>query len=101
MGIVLWVAIGPIIILIGIVTPSTPDQKWSFFKAYPWLSGSPPLSEISSTYWIGLVFSVIGLCLLVGGIVGIILALSREFVGKRESCMHAARAEFLLFSDLH
>jgi len=84
-GSILWAVIGPAIVLIGIpaqrtseVTPRiSGDHKWSFFKAYFWLSG-PPSIEMSSTYWLGFAISIIGLSILAAGVIGIILAAVRE-----------------------
>ena len=82
-GSILWAVIGPAVVLIGIPTPrNSEDNSWPFFQAYSRLSYPPSTEEtpstISSTYWLGLAISVIGLSILVVGVIGIILAAVRE-----------------------
>jgi len=81
-GSILWAAIGPAIVLMGIPTPkNSGDHKWSFFQAYGPLSYPPStteITEISSTYWLGFAVSIIGFCILVAGSIGIILAAVME-----------------------
>jgi len=74
-GTILWVVIGPAIVLIGIPTARTSgDYEWAPFEAYSWLSGPPSIAEISSTYRLGSTISIIGLSILAAGVIGIILA---------------------------
>lgn len=72
-GAVLWLFVGPTIARAGLVPPSGED-KWSFFQAYAWLSGSPPVTE---TFWVGVWVNRIGLIVSVAGIVGVAVALVR------------------------
>ena len=71
--------VGPAIALLGISSAVPPkDNEWSFFQAYSWLSTPSSPTEVSSTYHVGLAVSMIGLCLLVGGLVGIVHAFTRS-----------------------
>jgi hypothetical protein len=86
-GTMLWVVIGPAVVLIGIPTPRTSeDNRWSFFQAYSWLSGpdadDTSVAEISSTYWLGSAISIIGLSILAAGVIGIILAFVPALMSK-------------------
>jgi len=81
-GSILWVVIGPAIVLVGIPTPrNSGDDKWWFPEAYAWLSHggrAPSISEISSTYRLGFFVSMIGHSVLAAGVIGIILATVRK-----------------------
>lgn len=86
-GVLLWTVIGPAIMLIGLPSPvvvpidGVPVDRvpiddrhsWSFFQAYSWLSDYS-IAQMSSTYRAGLMVSLLGLCFLTGGIVGIVVA---------------------------
>ena len=90
-GTMLWAVVGPAVVLIGIPTPGTSeDHRWSFFKAYSWLSYPPSTEEISSTmsstYWLGFAVSIIGLCVLAAGVAGIIVAAVMEMRAHNKSC---------------
>jgi len=79
----LWAVIGPAVVLIGTLTPkNSEDHRWSFFQAHSWLSYPPSNEEISSTisstYWLGFAFSIIGLSIVAAGVAGIILAAVME-----------------------
>ena len=86
LGIILLAVVGPAIVLMGIPTPKTSgDPEWAFFEAYNWLSRggrAPSIAEISSTYWLGFAVSIIGLCILGAGAIGIILAFAQAPVSK-------------------
>jgi hypothetical protein len=78
-GTMLWAVVGPAVIMMGSPTPRTSeDHRWYFFQAYSWLSYPPSTEEISptisSTYWLGFAFSIIGLSIVAAGVAGIILA---------------------------
>ena len=82
-GTLLWVVVGPAVVLIGMPTPgASEDDSWSFFQAYSWLSYPPSTEEmsstISSTYWLGFAVSIVGLPIVAAGIAGIILAAIME-----------------------
>jgi heme/copper-type cytochrome/quinol oxidase subunit 2 len=63
-GLMLWMDVGPTVIFMGIKEE----------KGVVSVMGSPPsLAEISSTYWLGFAISIIGLCILVSGVIGVIL----------------------------
>lgn len=62
-GIVFWTIVGPSLALLGVV--SSPGHSWTFFQAYPWLSGPRSLvetlqPEVTAAYWFGAVTSMIG-----------------------------------------
>ena len=82
-GTILWVVIGPAIVLIGMPFPRTSgDYEWASFEAYSWLSGPPSIAEISSTYWLGSAISIIGFLVLAAGVIGIILAFVPVLMSK-------------------
>lgn len=88
-GTMLWLVIGPAVVLIGIPTRTSEDGRWSFFQAYSWLSYPPSTEEmsstISSTYWLGFAVSIIGLSIVAAGVAGIILAAVIEMRGHNKS----------------
>jgi len=62
-GIILWTIVGPNLALLGVV--SSQGHSWTFFQAYSWLSGPRSLvetllAEVTATYWLGTVTSMIG-----------------------------------------
>ena len=88
-GTMLWLVIGPAVVLMGIPTRTSEDHRWASFEAYSWLSHGgrvPSIAEISSTYWLGFAVSIIGLSIFAAGFTGIILAAGMEMRGHNKSC---------------
>ena len=71
-GILLWVLIGPLVAISGIT---------SHFEGW-WIFGET-VTDITPTFWVGVALSAVGVIGMVGGIVGVILSLVLEFLGKK------------------
>lgn len=71
-GIILWAIIGPIVALAGIT--SRYEGWWIFGRT---------VTEVTTTYWVGVALSVVGLIILIIGVVGIILAFVLEFLDRQ------------------
>lgn len=72
-GVILWVVIGPIVALAGIT--SRYEGWWIFGRT---------VTEVTATYWVGVVLSIVGLIISIGGIVGIVLAIILEFLDRQQ-----------------
>jgi hypothetical protein len=65
-GFILWALIGPIVALVGIP---------SHYGVVPIMGGN----EVTTTFWVGVALSMVGLIILIIGVVCIILAFVLEF----------------------
>jgi len=83
-GSLLWVVVGPAVVLMGAPTSGRGSQ-WFFFEAYPWLSSSYSIANISSTYWLGFALSVIGFAVLVASTLLMILVLAEKTFHLQDS----------------
>lgn len=70
-GFILWAIIGPIIAFAGIT---------SHYEGW-WIFGQT-VTEVTTTYWVGVGLSLVGLIILIVGVVGIILAFVLEILDK-------------------
>jgi len=73
-GLILWAVIGPVVALAGIT---------SHFEGW-WIFGQT-VTDVTATYWVGVALSIVGLIILVGGVVGIILAFLLEFLDRQRT----------------
>lgn len=70
-GLVLWIIIGTTIALAGIATH---QEGWWIF--------SQTVTELTTTYWVGLAISLLGLIIVIAGISGIIIAFVLEILDR-------------------
>ena len=70
-GIIFWVIIGPTIAFAGL---STHQEGWWIF--------SETVTDVTTTYWVGVTLSILGLIIMIGGITGIILAFVLELLDR-------------------
>lgn len=71
-GFILWVIIGPVVAFAGITSH---QEGWWIF--------SQTVYDVTATFWIGYALSIIGLIILIGGVVGIILAVVLEVLDRQ------------------
>ena len=72
-GLVLWLIIGTTIALAGI---SSHQEGWWIF--------SQTVTELTTTYWIGLTITIVGLISVIAGISGIIIAFVLEILDREK-----------------
>jgi len=71
-GFILWQIIGPIVALVGVTS------RWEGW----WIFGHT-VTEVTTTYWIGVTIWVAGLIILIAGVVGLILAFVLEILDRQ------------------
>ena len=78
-GSLLLFVFAPVVALMGIPTSGEGPQG-DFFRAYPFLSGSYPIANVSSTFWLSFAIGITGLAALIAGVVLIILVFTKNYL---------------------